>query len=100
MILHTELEWELMLAAYIYESKPDEVCFMSDQTFDLLSNMNTNSTIPGFDPNTGQWVTQLSQDYINILKEALSILIRKYPDKQEGTAIKHLIDSKYISNLS
>lgn len=102
MKLH-DYEWQLVLAAYMYEVH--NISIMSDSQYDKLSLMPNK--IPGFDINTGLWIHEFRKrkGIQSILNRALD----QYKDigAYEGThpyiliAAKHRKDSKqdsYIDN--
>ncbi len=98
-IKHTCAEWNIILSAYIYECTDSPDQFMSDQSFDRECVTLTNHTIPGFDPNTGQWIKDLVKDreYMIIINEAYNWW-RRYQliAKHEGITAHCLIASDYI----
>jgi hypothetical protein len=100
---HTCEEWNLILAAYIYECTDEKDQFMSDQSYDRISNefKTKGCTIPGFDPNSGQWIHTLfsNPEYKRIITSAYCYW-KRYNNvgKGEGITPHCLINSEFISD--
>jgi hypothetical protein len=95
MIKYRLGEWQIILDAYCYEIKEDSIA--SDYTFDMCCKAveENGSTIPEFDPSTGNWIHEvLKQGFGAILERAYI----RYKELGEGTSVIHLIPNEVINH--
>jgi hypothetical protein len=102
-IRHTCAEWEMILASYIYECTDSKESFMSDQSYDHLGQAlkEEGTTIPHFDPNSGQWIHKLieNKEYAEIIGYAYNWWKRYLEiDKHTGISTHCLIASEHIKD--
>lgn len=92
MIRLNETEWLVVLNAYLYEVEDGTI--MSDSSYDFFSECVAQQTIvniPGFNRSTGQFIHDLIKDYPKI-----KLYAQKLKKTGVGTAIIHIVPSKYI----
>lgn len=94
MLKHTLTEWNIILAAYVYECTEETAHVMSDQAYDKTSKeLKGKTTIPYFNPNTGQWIHKLikKKQYKPIIKNGYNRWKRYLEREKQDGIIMHLI---------
>ena len=87
----TLCDWELAIAAHVYERGGSPT--MTDQCYDRMSRSakERGTNLPGFEDYTGSWIDSMDRDLLDKLYDWAMALNRGWSDLH-GPAIKAALD--------